>query len=324
MALSEDGCLQQLNLKCSIDKQIKDMMSTMSSFGSVSIETSPPSVVIKTMKATQAQIMSVIIPPSVKSINDIKFTLHNIFNIPKGKRYICITGCIVCPNGKMVFVDWYKRRLLILNDDGTLDKEIPCSLGQPCDVTYLEDTTVAVSTNKGIAIINIDTNNSERNINTSQGCHGKTYHSGVLLRCEEQKGIHMMKLSDDIITTLVKQSNFPPDSYLTAGGEKIYQADRNTSTVTCYTINGDKLSEYKNESMLKNPRGVTVDNNSNAYVTSCRSNSVVFIEPNGRQDRHILSSEDGLKQPWGMYFDKSKNSLIVANFSEPCFLYQKC
>jgi hypothetical protein len=57
MALSEDGRLQQLNLKCSIDKQIKDIMSTMPSFGSVSIETSPPSVVIKTMKAKQAQIM---------------------------------------------------------------------------------------------------------------------------------------------------------------------------------------------------------------------------------------------------------------------------
>jgi hypothetical protein len=78
MALSEDGCLQQLSLKCRIDKKIKDIMSTMTSFGSVSIETSPPSVVIKTMKSKQAQIMSVIQPPSVKSINDIKLTLHNI------------------------------------------------------------------------------------------------------------------------------------------------------------------------------------------------------------------------------------------------------
>jgi hypothetical protein len=73
MALSEDGCLQQLSLKCSIDKKIKDIMSTKSSFGSVSIETNPPSVVIKTMKSKQAQIISVIQPPSVKSINDIKF-----------------------------------------------------------------------------------------------------------------------------------------------------------------------------------------------------------------------------------------------------------
>jgi hypothetical protein len=51
MALSEDGCLQQLNLKCTIDKKIKGIMSTMTSFGSVSIEASSPSVVITTMKA---------------------------------------------------------------------------------------------------------------------------------------------------------------------------------------------------------------------------------------------------------------------------------
>ena len=105
MDLSEDGCLQQLNLKCSINNKIKDIMSTMTSFGSVSIETSPPSVVIKTMKSKQAQIMSVIQPPSVKSINDIKLALHNTFNSLKGKNTTCITGCIVCPNGKMILVD---------------------------------------------------------------------------------------------------------------------------------------------------------------------------------------------------------------------------
>ena len=74
MALSEDGYLQQLSLKCTIDEKINGIMSTMSSFVSVSIEACPQSVVIKTMKAKQAHIMSVIHPPSVKSINDIKLT----------------------------------------------------------------------------------------------------------------------------------------------------------------------------------------------------------------------------------------------------------
>jgi hypothetical protein len=97
--------LQQLNLKYSMDKKIKDIMSTMTSFGSISIETSSPSVVIKTMKSKQAQIMSVIQPPSVTSINDIKLTLHNTFDIPKVKGNNAITGCIVSPNGKMILVD---------------------------------------------------------------------------------------------------------------------------------------------------------------------------------------------------------------------------
>jgi DNA-binding beta-propeller fold protein YncE len=326
IALSEDGCLQQLNLKCSMDKKIKDIISTMTSFGSVSIEISSPSVVIKTMKAKQAQIMSVIQPPSVKSINDIKLTLHNTFDIPKGKNIITITGCIVCPNDSMILMNcyYYNRRLLVLNDDGTLDKEIPCSLGYPFDVTYLDDRTVAVSADNGITIINIDTNKTERRINTSQRCSGITYHHGVLLWCEYQRGIQMMKLSDDRITTLVKQSNLQYGSYIATRGEKIYQTIHYTNTVTCYTIKGDKLWEFKDESLLKDPHGVTVDNYDNVYVTSYRSNSVVVLEPDGSQGRQILNSDDGLKLPIGIYFDISKNSLMVVNSSGPCFLYQTC
>ena len=44
----------------------------------------------------------------------------------------------------------------ILNDDDTLDRVITCSLGYLFDVTCLDDTTVAVSTNNGIKIINVD------------------------------------------------------------------------------------------------------------------------------------------------------------------------
>jgi hypothetical protein len=54
------------------------------------------------MKAKQAQIMSVIQPLS--GINDIKFTLHNTFDIPNGKYATFITGCIVSPNGKALYL----------------------------------------------------------------------------------------------------------------------------------------------------------------------------------------------------------------------------
>jgi hypothetical protein len=63
MAVSDDGCLQQLKLRYNIYTKIKDILSTLTTLGSVSIETSPPSVGIKTMKAKQAHIMSVIQHP---------------------------------------------------------------------------------------------------------------------------------------------------------------------------------------------------------------------------------------------------------------------
>jgi DNA-binding beta-propeller fold protein YncE len=326
MALSEDGCLQQLNLRYKINTKIQDILSTITTFGSVSIETSPPSVVIKTMKAKQAQIMSVIQPPSVKSINDIKLTLHATFDIPKIKGNNNISGCIVSPNGKMIFVNYHyiSQRLIILNEDGTLDNEITCLPGNSFDVTCLDDTTVAVSTSNGIEIININSTKTERRIQTSKPCFGVTYHNGVLLWCEHHRGIQMMKLSDDRVTTLVKQSNLPYHSYLTTCGDKIYRTNHNTNTVTCYTMKGEKLWEFKDELVLDGPRGVSVDNNSNVYVTSYSSSKVVVLEPDGRQGRQLISSEDRLNGPTGLYFDKSKNCLLVTDYHGPAFLYHMC
>ena len=53
MALSDDGCLQQLSLRYNINANIKDILSSLKTFGSISIEASPPSVVINIMKANR-------------------------------------------------------------------------------------------------------------------------------------------------------------------------------------------------------------------------------------------------------------------------------
>jgi len=324
MALSEDGCVQQIDLRYNINTKIQDILSTITTFGSVYIETSPPSVVIKTTKDKQGQIVSVIQSPSVKPINDIKHTLHTTFNIPKGKYNIEIRGCIVCPNGKIIFVDRSNNKLVIRNDDGTLYKVITCSLDKPLDVTCLDDTTVAVSTYNGIEIININSTKNERVIETSEPCDGITHRNGVLLWCECERGIQKTKLSDDRVTTLVKQSSLPYYSYITTCGDKIYQTNNNTSTVTCYTTKGETLWEYTDASMLNQPPGVTVDNNSNVYVSSFNDSTVVVVEQDGRQGRHLISRNDGLVNPTGIYFDKSKNSLLVTNYRGPAFLYLLC
>jgi DNA-binding beta-propeller fold protein YncE len=134
----------------------------------------------------------------------------------------------------------------------------------------------------------------------------------------------MMKLSDDRVTTLVKQINLPCLSYITTCGDKIYQANRNTSTVTCYTIKREPLWEYKDVAVLTDPLCVTVYNNSNVYVTSNSYNTVVVVEPDCRQGMQLISSDDGLNEPIGIYFDKSENSLLVTSDRGPVFLYHMC
>jgi len=131
-----------------------------------------------------------------------------------------------------------------------------CSLGIPFDVTCLDDTTLVASTNNGIEIININSTKTERCIKTGNPCFGITHHNGILLWCEVQRGMQMMKLSDDRVTTLVKQRNLPYYSCIATCREKIYQANCYTGTVTCYTIKGEQLWEYTDVSVLSGPWGV--------------------------------------------------------------------
>jgi hypothetical protein len=47
------------------------------------------------------------------------------------------------------------------------------------------------------------------------------------------------------------------------------------------------------------------------------------LEPDGRHGRQILISDDGLKEPRGIYFNKSKNCLLVTNYHGPSFNSQE-
>jgi hypothetical protein len=62
---------------------ILDLVSTITTFGSVAIETGSQTAVLKTEKSKYAQIMSVVEPQTLHSINDIKLTLYSNINIPK-------------------------------------------------------------------------------------------------------------------------------------------------------------------------------------------------------------------------------------------------
>ena len=320
-SLSEDGSLKQLNIKCSIDNNILDLASTITTFGSVAIETDSQTAVLKTEKSKQAQIMSVVEPPSLHSINDIKLTLYSNIKIPKEISHKS-RGCVICPNGKMLFTDnSSKQTLVILNNDGTLDKEITCSPYDPRDVTLIDDSTVAVSTSGDIRIINIDTKRTERVIKTTGVRHGIEYHKGTLLWSEGSRGLIKIQLSDNRITTLVEDVKLPAESFATTFGDKIFQTNHTNNSVTCYTINGEKLWEFKDESVLRQPVGVAVDNNCNIYVASFYYSKVIVLSPDGKQWRQLLDKNDGMSGPYAIYIDRTTNNILINNLLGSALMY---
>jgi DNA-binding beta-propeller fold protein YncE len=139
--------------------------------------------------------------------------------------------------------------------------------------------------------------------------------------CEGSRGLFKIELSDDRITTLVEDVNLPGESFVTTFGDKIFQTNYVNNSVACYTINGEKLWEFKDESVLGMPVCVAVDNNCNIYVTSYNYNKVIVLSPDGKQCRQLLDHNDGMRSPYGISIDRTTNNILIINSSGPALMY---
>jgi len=142
------------------------------------------------------------------------------------------------------------------------------------------------------------------------------------LFCKTSRGISRVQLSDNSISLLVKQEGFPDFTYVITSGDNIYHTNRTTKTVSCHKIKGDKLWEFQDVAIIREPYGVAVDRDFNVYVASFYNNSVVVITPDGKRCRTVLGKSDGINKPYAIYFDKVKNNLLVCNFNGTAFLYK--
>jgi DNA-binding beta-propeller fold protein YncE len=71
-------------------------------------------------------------------------------------------------------------------------------------------------------------------------------------------------------------------TYITSDNNYTYHSNTHTNSVVCYDFNGVKKWCYRND-LLKEPKGITVDSNSNIYVAGSKSNNVVVISPDGKR-----------------------------------------
>ncbi|XP_052093900.1 uncharacterized protein LOC127729954 [Mytilus californianus] len=318
-SLIEDGSLQQINLQCKLDDKMSDILS-MTKIGDISIITNSPTITLTIDRDKQAQHM---VPTISKTMNDINPTLLKKFEIPKGEIGIGITGCTIMPSRKIVFVDRSNDRLVIHNENGLFDYEISVSR-LPFDVACVEENVVAVTHNAEpyhIEIIDIRNKKILNKIKTNNQCYGITNNKGRLIYYEKRRGIQTAEaINESTVTTLVKFDDVFNYCYVTASNNKIYNSNYDSGTVTCYTITGQKVWEYKNESILKRIRGVTVDNDSNVYVASRNYNSVVGVSPDGKNARELLK-ENWIDWSYGIHFDQGRNILLITNLDGIASLY---
>ncbi|VDI52517.1 Hypothetical predicted protein [Mytilus galloprovincialis] len=146
-SLFKDGSLNTNKIKCDISEKISDILTTITTFGSVSKETSPPSIVFKTDKENQAQILSAVPHHSPKSLDDIRISLKSKLPFPSNKSFNGLRGYTLSESRKKQVLSDKRGHIGIFNTDGTFDLikkySSPCSgvaLSMTVQLLHLQTT----------------------------------------------------------------------------------------------------------------------------------------------------------------------------------------
>ncbi|CAC5380234.1 unnamed protein product [Mytilus coruscus] len=96
-----------------------------------------------------------------------------------------------------------------------------------------------------------------------------------------------------------------------------YISEDNTLAVSSggSDLQGIEQWTFQNESILKEPRGISVDNDGNVYVVGVESFNVVVISADGKQYKELFIVSDDLLDPYTLDYNKSTNQLLVADNS---------
>jgi DNA-binding beta-propeller fold protein YncE len=273
-------------------------------------------------KAKQAQMMVTELSPPM-SVQNIQLKLKQEINT-KG---IAIRGCSFLPDGRMVFSCNSSNTVRFISKDGVELFQIGKDKTGACtgDTVYIKDNnTIAVSSgggiNRCIVIIDIESQKVMTTISMDTYMYGMGVRGRKIYYCANGKGIKMLNLSDKSVIDITK-SKTSCVGYVATYGDKLYYTNYNTHAVTCCDLHGTTQWKFKDIRVLQGPRGISVDNDGNVYVVGSNSNNVVVISPDGQRHRQILSSMDGLSDPYVLDYDQSTNRLLVVNRSSIAFLF---
>ncbi|CAG2232719.1 unnamed protein product [Mytilus edulis] len=318
-SLTESNVLNRVEIKFNINTSLTDIANSVLEFGKVFIDISNSSVNIVKKKQQQAQL---IVPKvsSIVPIDNIQVKLEQTIHTESSY----VRGCCILPDGRFVFAYPVLNKVTVVKQDGTVDfvLNVTAAFG----IAYNDkDNTLAISSwwrlqGKQITIIDLKGRRVKKTFSPGGQTDGIAVTNNTLLYHIENKAIRAMDLTDES-TRDITTENMDTEINITISGHKLYYSSYKYHTVICCDMQGTKQWTFKNENVLKNPLGISADNDGNVYVVGFESDNVVVISPDGQTHRELLTERDGLYYPWSINFRKESNQLLVTNNSKKAYLY---
>ncbi|XP_071179223.1 uncharacterized protein [Mytilus edulis] len=306
----ESRALLEKNMSVHINPTLASFNETIDSFGEVVIESS-------------RSIMSYSKPPGGRRYDqqlfrsDTKIYLRKCDTL-KFPRIMRITGCARLPDGKHVFVDSHKKRL-VLNESGNFRDIIPFTKS-PFDVCHIEHSIVAVTIPETHEVMYIDI---LKGMQIKSSLFFKNKCKGI--ECNGEYMVIGFPRNERVIVAdlggrELRSFNVCGDRF-TINDYAIYTVDEQLDNVICYDLFGKELWMYPDK--VRMPAGIAVDEDGQVYVFSKFNKSIYLISPYGLYSRIL---EDNAKEDLNdfscLYMYPSSDELYVCKHSTEAIMYE--
>lgn len=241
-------------------------------------------------------------------------------------------SCGVTCKGEYIFTDNKdntdsRKQLLAVNADGKLEYTVPLAMRpETFDLVCIDDYTVVHTTGctgygrVGILIIDLTTRRVKHWVDLPARSYGITFDGKSILCCCAGNEIIVISCTDYSKTT-IPNTVMSPFSHITSYNNKIFYTNPYENKVYCCLYNGELVWEFKKESVLKEPRGITVDDKGIIFVLEMGCNSVVVISSDGKHYKQLQIDQFDIPKPSSIYFDKFKKQILLTNEDNFANLY---
>ena len=264
----------------------------------------------------------------------VKFTYLTSISLLKGDNAPIIKDIRVLGNGHVVMADGNNRRLLISEIDGIKQSEFRLP-GKPFCLERAPDDTVAVSLYEQGKVVLLDVFKRQVFREVVITCYGIVFTDDYLILNCGVTGLKAMDMNGEVFEAV---KGVRGDGYLYIGTDgNVYCNCSGTNQILCCNMRRNLALAFSKLSM-EHPLGTTVDDEGFIYEVGvqspnsnvinedgCRaSESVHMISCTGKHHRLVLTKKDGVNNPYAIFFDRCKMTLLIANdYGESVVVFKK-
>ena len=235
------------------------------------------------------------------------------------KKTPIISGCTFMPSGHAVLCDNHNENVKLLDKALVLQEYLKLR-SRPWDVSVVDENIVIITLPKlkQLQYIQVFPQlKTGRTIQLDKDCHGiKVFGDEIYATQYDAYGQGEVQVLDlngnrkEKVQTGVKLRWPHYITVSTSGKIFVSGKDDETATITCMTADGNLVYQYKDKE-LRNPKGMYVDAEDNILVCVWQSNTVQLITADGKKDETVLSSSDGIDQPFSIAYQETDDTLLV-------------